>query len=98
MGNFEDVQKMFDICLQRFGQVDILVNNAGISIVGLFQDMNESEWNKICNTNIGSVFNCCHFAVKDMMKDTVVRLLIYLLCGDCTVQAVRLHIQQPRGL
>lgn len=68
IGNFEDVQKMFDICLQRFGQVDILVNNAGISIVGLFQDMNESEWNKICNTNIGSVFNCCHFAVKDMMK------------------------------
>ena len=68
MGCFEDVQKMFDLCLQRFGQVDVLINNAGISIVGLFQDMNEDEWHKICNTNIDSVFNCCHFAVKDMMK------------------------------
>ncbi len=68
MGSYNDVQKMFDICLQRFGQVDVLINNAGISVVGLFQDMGENEWHKICNTNIDSVFNCCHFAVKDMMK------------------------------
>ena len=59
---------MFDMCLQRFGQVDVLINNAGISVVGLFQDMGENEWHRICNTNIDSVFNCCHFAVKDMMK------------------------------
>ena len=41
MGNYSDVQKMFDMCLQRFGQVDVLINNAGISVVGLFQDMAE---------------------------------------------------------
>ena len=68
MGNYSDVQKMFDMCLQRFGQVDVLINNAGISVVGLFQDMGENEWHRICNTNIDSVFNCCHFSVKDMMK------------------------------
>ena len=68
MGNYSDVQKMFDMCLQRFGQVDVLINNAGISVVGLFQDMGENEWHRICNTNIDSVFNCCQFAVKDMMK------------------------------
>ena len=68
MGNYSDVQKMFDMCLQRFGQVDVLINNAGISVVGLFQDMGENEWHRICNTNIDSVFNCCHFAVKDMKR------------------------------
>ena len=52
MGNYSDVQKMFDMCLQRFGQVDVLINNAGISVVGLFQDMGENEWHRICNTNI----------------------------------------------
>ena len=68
MGNYSDVQKMFDMCLQRFGQVDVLINNAGISVVGLFQNMGENEWHRICNTNIDSVFNCCHYAVTDMMK------------------------------
>lgn len=68
MGCYADVEKMFDMCLQRFGQVDVLINNAGVSVVGLFQDMSEAEWHKICSTNIDSVFNCCHFAVKDMIK------------------------------
>ena len=68
MGNYSDVQKMFDMCLQRFGQVDVLINNAGISVVGLFQNMGENEWHRICNTNIDSVFNCCHFAVNDMLR------------------------------
>lgn len=68
MGNYNDVQKMFDMCLQRFGQTDVLINNAGISIVGLFQDMSRDDWRNICNSNIDSVFNCCHFAVRDMIK------------------------------
>lgn len=67
MGNYSDAMKMFDLAFQSFGHVDILINNAGISMVGLFQDMTADEWNKICSTNIDSVFNCCHFAVKDML-------------------------------
>lgn len=68
MGNYNDVQEMFDMCFQRFGQTDVLINNAGISIVGLFQDMSRDDWRNICSSNIDSVFNCCHFAVKDMIK------------------------------
>ena len=52
MGNYSDVQKMFDMCLQRFGQVDVLINNAGISVVGLFQDMGENEWHRICSVSM----------------------------------------------
>lgn len=50
------------------GHTDILINNAGISVVGLFQDMSRSEWDNIINVNLNSVFNCCHFAVSDMLK------------------------------
>lgn len=67
MGNYSDAMKMFDLAFQSFGHIDILINNAGISMVGLFQDMTADEWNRICSTNIDSVFNCCHFAVKDML-------------------------------
>jgi len=68
MGKYEDVKEMFDLAFKEFGSVDILINNAGISIIGLFQDIKPSEWNKILNTNLSSVYNCCHFAVKDMLK------------------------------
>lgn len=68
MGNYMDVEKMFDLALKEFGSVDVLINNAGISIVGLFQDMSYEEWREILDTNLGSVYNCCHFAVNDMLK------------------------------
>lgn len=68
MGNYIDVEKMFDLALKEFGSVDVLINNAGISIVGLFQDMSYEEWREILDTNLGSVYNCCHFAVNDMLK------------------------------
>ena len=54
--------------LAAFGKVDILVNNAGISIIGLFQDMTRDEWDRIMNVNVGSVYNCCHFAIPDMIN------------------------------
>ena len=68
MGNYSDVQKMFDMCLQRFGQVDVLINNAGIASIGLFQDMTPDMWNNIMSVNLNSVYNCCHFAVNDMLR------------------------------
>ena len=34
----------------------------------LFQDMSYEEWREILDTNLGSVYNCCHFAVNDMLK------------------------------
>ena len=51
-----------------FGKVDILVNNAGISKVGLFTEMNENDFDEMVNTNLKGTFNCCHAAVKSMLK------------------------------
>lgn len=69
MGNYEDVRAMFELANKTFGAIDCLINNAGISIVGLFQDMKPKEWHAIVNSNLDSVYNCCHFAVKDMLKN-----------------------------
>lgn len=68
MGSFEDVQEMFELILETFGNIDVLINNAGISTIGLFQDMTPAEWKSIMSANLDSVYNCCHFAVKDMIK------------------------------
>ena len=37
-------------------------------MVGLFQDMERSEWDRLIHTNLGSVYNCCHFAIPEMIR------------------------------
>lgn len=68
MGNYNNVQEMFDIALSSYGKTDILINNAGIASIGLFQDMTPDMWNNIMSVNLNSVYNCCHFAVNDMLR------------------------------
>lgn len=68
VGDEEDCARLFSKAEQAFGPVGILVNNAGISHVGLFQDMSLSEWNRIIQTNLTSVFLCCREAVPSMIR------------------------------
>ena len=48
----EQVKKLF---LEN-REVDAVINNAGISYVGLLQDMEIADWDKIIQTNLSSVF------------------------------------------
>ena len=50
---------MVESAEKRFGRVDILVNNAGINDRKPPQDYSLSEWRKIIDTNLNSVFVCC---------------------------------------
>ena len=41
------------------GAPEILVNNAGISMIGLSRDMTDTEWRRICDTNLSAAFYLC---------------------------------------
>lgn len=69
VSEFETARRLFEAATAAFGSIDVLVNNAGISKIGLFQDLSPDEWNNIMNTNVGSVYNCCHFAIPEMLKN-----------------------------
>lgn len=75
VSSYNNVEQIFELMHQTFGPVDILINNAGISIVGLFQDMKRSEWDQMIDTNLGSVYNCCHFAVPDMIHNKAGKII-----------------------
>ncbi|MFV0342880.1 MAG: elongation factor P 5-aminopentanone reductase [Anaerocolumna sp.] len=68
MGDFETVKHLKSMIKERYRGIDILINNAGISHIGLLTDMDISDWNKIIQTNLTSVFNCCHLFAPDMIK------------------------------
>ncbi|MCR3759501.1 SDR family oxidoreductase [Clostridium felsineum] len=66
--SYNDVKKMFQFIIDKFGKIDLLVNNAGISKIGLFMDMREEDYNEVMDSDFRGVFNCTSLAVKYMLE------------------------------
>lgn len=64
----EDVKRLVDETMERFGSVDILVNNAGITKDNLLMRMKEEEWDDVLSTNLKGVFLCTKAVARPMMK------------------------------
>lgn len=67
IGDYDFVSSMIKKTAGTFPNIELLVNNAGISHVGLLSDMTIHEWNRIVNTNLTSVFNCCSQVIPHML-------------------------------
>jgi NAD(P)-dependent dehydrogenase (short-subunit alcohol dehydrogenase family) len=50
----------------RFGGLDALVNNAGVGVGGPIAELPHDEWNRIIDTNLTGVFNCCRAAIPHL--------------------------------
>lgn len=61
--------------IHKEGRIDILVNNAGISQIKLFQDISESDWDKIFNVNIKGMFVVTKSLVSDMIQKKKGRII-----------------------
>ena len=64
--NEDQVAKLQQDVLARFGRVDILINNAGINIRKQVQEFTLEEWNRVIGTNLTSVFLLCRAFVPQM--------------------------------
>jgi len=63
-----EVENLFKKTIDKFGKVDILVNNAGVYPFVNFAEMKESDWDKVLDVNLKSVFLCSQEALKVMGK------------------------------
>lgn len=61
--SYESVRSLFSRVIEVFGALDILVNNAGIGSHSFVEQMSVEEWNATIETNLSSVFYCCHEAL-----------------------------------
>ncbi|MDA8229245.1 MAG: 3-oxoacyl-[acyl-carrier-protein] reductase [Desulfitobacterium hafniense] len=68
VSNSEDVEKLFQTVMDKYGKVDILVNNAGITRDNLLLRMREEDWNSVLDTNLKGVFLCTKAVSKSMLK------------------------------
>ena len=65
----EEVKKMVQYSIEKYGKIDILINNAGIDQEKMFQDITDEEWNEIINVNLYSVFCTTQEVVKNMISN-----------------------------
>jgi len=73
--DIDQVDKLTQIVLRKFGKIDILVNNAGITWGGNVEDFALKNWNKVINTNITGTFLCSQRVGREMIKQKKGRIV-----------------------
>ncbi len=53
----EDVQRLADTAVERFGQINLLFNNAGVTSGGLVWESTEKDWDWVLGVNLHGVIN-----------------------------------------
>ena len=65
----DEVKKLVEYTLNKYGKIDVLVNNAGIDNEKLFQDITDEDWQNVINTNLYSVFCVTQEVINNMIHN-----------------------------
>src|SRR5690606_3348651 len=66
ISSLDNVSKMFDQIINKYGHLDILVNNAGTSQDKDIFNIDDNDWKRIININLTSGFYCSKMALPLM--------------------------------
>lgn len=71
----EEVKKMIEKIIEKFGRLDILVNNAAIEINTEFEDKNVEDFKKVLGVNLIGSFLVSKYAAKYMIKNNFGKII-----------------------
>jgi NAD(P)-dependent dehydrogenase (short-subunit alcohol dehydrogenase family) len=64
----EDVRKVADTAMRRWGHVDVLVNNAGSELNRTYDQTTVEEWDRVLDTDLKGPWLFCKHVVPHMVK------------------------------
>jgi meso-butanediol dehydrogenase / (S,S)-butanediol dehydrogenase / diacetyl reductase len=67
VSNYDDVARMIDATVARFGGINVLVSNAGIAIQKHFTESTVAEWRTTMSVDLDGVFYCARLAVPHLI-------------------------------
>lgn len=65
----DEVEKMIEQAVEKYGALDILINNAGIVKPAPMEELSEEDWDSVVNVNLKGAFLCSKYAAKKMIKN-----------------------------
>lgn len=63
----DQIQRVVDDLLDRYGHLDGLVNNAGVASGGPSESVTEDEWDRVLSIMLTGVFRCSQIAARTML-------------------------------
>ena len=63
----DQVEKMVQQAVKKFGRIDCLLNNAGIHISETLSDQTEEEWDRLLEVNLKGYFLCAKAALPHLV-------------------------------
>jgi NAD(P)-dependent dehydrogenase (short-subunit alcohol dehydrogenase family) len=95
--NAEQVKKVVDFALDRYGRIDILVNVAGIVGQGLVEDLTEDEWDRMFAVNCKGTFLFTKYVVPQMKANRYGKIINYSSKSGKTGSALMSHYCAAKG-
>ena len=68
MRKLEDIKRMVDKTLEKYGRIDILINNAGQGSVGNVENINIDDYKRIMDLNVYSIVEAMQMVIPHMRK------------------------------
>lgn len=66
--NRDEIKQIVNAVIDDFSGIDVLVNNAGITADGYLMLMSDEKWDKVINTNLGSVYYASKCVLPNMIR------------------------------
>jgi NAD(P)-dependent dehydrogenase (short-subunit alcohol dehydrogenase family) len=72
VGDSAQVDALVAETVRRHGRIDVLVNNACIRHARPLLELEEADWQRLIDVNLGGVYRCCRAAVRQMLGQDIV--------------------------
>jgi 3-oxoacyl-[acyl-carrier protein] reductase len=71
----KDIENTYKAAVDQFGSVDVLVNNCGGPVTGMFQELDEKDWDNAYDQVLMSAVRLSKLVLPDMMRNQWGRII-----------------------
>jgi len=68
IGKEEDVKRLYDTAMEKFGRIDVWSNMAGVGLIGPYTELPTEDLQRIVQTNILGTMYGSHYALRQFKK------------------------------